>query len=157
MPAARGDAIRIRGARTHNLRQVNVDIPHRRFTVLTGLSGSGKSSLAFDTLLAEGQRQYIETLSTYARQFFDQMERPDVDLIDGLLPTIALDQRSDVNNPRSTVATVTEIYDYLRVLMARAGQAACPQCGAAISQQTPAEIQQALLALPEQTKAATPT
>ncbi len=150
-PAA--EALRIRGARTHNLRNVDLDIPHGRLVVITGLSGSGKSSLAFDTLLAEGQRQYIETLSSYARQFFDQMERPDVDLIEGLLPTIALDQRSDVNNPRSTVATVTEIYDFLRVLMARVGDVACPQCGTPISQQTPAAIQEAILALPEQTKA----
>jgi excinuclease ABC subunit A len=147
------DAIRIRGARTHNLRNVDLDIPHWRLVVLTGLSGSGKSSLAFDTLLAEGQRQYIETLSSYARQFFDQMERPDVDLIEGLQPTIAIDQRSATANPRSTVATVTEIYDFLRVLMARAGVVACPQCGTPISQQTPTEIQQAILALPEQSKA----
>jgi excinuclease ABC subunit A len=146
------ELIRIRGARTHNLRNVDLDIPHWRLVVITGLSGSGKSSLAFDTLLAEGQRQYIETLSSYARQFFDQMERPDVDLIEGLQPTISLEQRSDVNNPRSTVATVTEIYDFLRVLMARVGDVACPQCGTAISQQTPAEIQQAILALPEQAK-----
>ena len=110
--------------------------------VITGLSGSGKSSLAFDTLLAEGQRQYIESLSIYARQFFDQMERPDVDLIEGLQPTIAIDQRSASTNPRSTVATVTEIYDFLRVLMARVGDVACPECGTPISQQTPAEIQQ---------------
>ncbi|MCC6494616.1 MAG: excinuclease ABC subunit UvrA [Pirellulales bacterium] len=147
-----GDVIRIRGARTHNLRSVDLDIPHWRLVVMTGLSGSGKSSLAFDTLLAEGQRQYIESLSTYARQFFDQMERPDVDLIEGLQPTIALDQRAVINNPRSTVATVTEIYDFLRVLMARTGEAACPACGTLISQQTPAEIQQAILALPEQSK-----
>ncbi len=147
------EAIRIRGARTHNLRNVDLDIPHWRLVVITGLSGSGKSSLAFDTLLAEGQRQFIETLSTYARQFFDQMERPDVDLIEGLQPTIALDQRATSTNPRSTVATVTEIYDFLRVLMARVGDVACPECGTAISQQTPAEIQTAILALPEQTKA----
>jgi excinuclease ABC subunit A len=154
-PAATGpgEAIRVRGARTHNLKNVDLDIPHGRLVVLTGLSGSGKSSLAYDTLLAEGQRQYIESLSSYARQFFDQMERPDVDLIDGLPPTIALDQRSDISNPRSTVATVTEIYDYLRVLMARVGDVACPQCGTPIAQQTPAEIQQAILSLPEQTKA----
>lgn len=152
-PAApASDAVRIRGARTHNLRNVDLDIPQWRLVVMTGLSGSGKSSLAFDTLLAEGQRQYIESLSTYARQFFDQMERPDVDLIEGLQPTIALDQRAIINNPRSTVATVTEIYDFLRVLMARTGEAACPECGTAISQQTPQEIQQAILALPEQTK-----
>jgi excinuclease ABC subunit A len=150
-PAA--DLIRIRGARTHNLRNVDLDVPHGRVVVITGLSGSGKSSLAFDTLLAEGQRQYIESLSSYARQFFDQMERPDVDLIEGLQPTIALDQRSDSSNPRSTVATVTEIYDYLRVLMARVGDVACPECGTPIAQQTPAEIQQAILALPDQTKA----
>ncbi|HEX6962158.1 MAG TPA: excinuclease ABC subunit UvrA [Lacipirellula sp.] len=151
-PAAPADVIRIRGARTHNLKNVDLDIPQWRLVVMTGLSGSGKSSLAFDTLLAEGQRQYIESLSTYARQFFDQMERPDVDLIEGLQPTIALDQRAVVNNPRSTVATVTEIYDFLRVLMARVGEVACPECGTPITQQTPAEIQQAILALPEQTK-----
>ena len=144
--------IRIRGARTHNLRNVDLDIPQWRLVVMTGLSGSGKSSLAFDTLLAEGQRQYIESLSTYARQFFDQMERPDVDLIEGLQPTVALDQRTTTNNPRSTVATVTEIYDFLRVLMARVGEIAYPNCGTPISQQTPAEIQQAILALPEQSK-----
>jgi excinuclease ABC subunit A len=152
LPAPSADVIRIRGARTHNLRSIDLDIPQWRLVVLTGLSGSGKSSLAFDTLLAEGQRQYIETLSSYARQFFDQMERPDVDAIEGLQPTIAIDQRAAAANPRSTVATVTEIYDFLRVLMARAGDVACPECGAAIAQQTPAEIQQALLALPEQTK-----
>ncbi|BBO36552.1 excinuclease ABC subunit UvrA [Lacipirellula parvula] len=150
--APSGEVIRIRGARTHNLRNVDLDIPQWRLVVMTGLSGSGKSSLAFDTLLAEGQRQYIESLSTYARQFFDQMERPDVDLIEGLQPTVALDQRTTTNNPRSTVATVTEIYDFLRVLMARTGDVACPNCGTAISQQTPAEIQQAILALPEQSK-----
>ena len=147
-----GDVVRIRGARTHNLKNVDLDIPQWRLVVLTGLSGSGKSSLAFDTLLAEGQRQYIESLSTYARQFFDQMERPDVDLIEGLQPTIAIDQRASINNPRSTVATVTEIYDFLRVLMARCGDVACPECGTAISQQTPNEIQQAILSLPEQAK-----
>jgi excinuclease ABC subunit A len=150
--APSGEVIRIRGARTHNLRNVDLDIPQWRLVVMTGLSGSGKSSLAFDTLLAEGQRQYIESLSTYARQFFDQMERPDVDLIEGLQPTVALDQRTTTNNPRSTVATVTEIYDFLRVLMARTGEVACPNCGTAISQQTPVEIQQAILALPEQSK-----
>ncbi len=147
-----GDMIRIRGARTHNLRNVDLDVPQWRLVVMTGLSGSGKSSLAFDTLLAEGQRQYIESLSTYARQFFDQMERPDVDAIEGLQPTIAIDQRATTSNPRSTVATITEIYDFLRVLMARVGEVACPKCGTAIAQQTPAEIQQAILALPEQSK-----
>ena len=146
-------AIRIRGARTHNLQDIDLDIPHHRLVVITGLSGSGKSSLAFDTLLAEGQRQYVESLSVYARQFFDQMQRPDVDVIEGLQPTIAIDQHTPVTNPRSTVATITEIYDFLRVLMARVGEVACPDCGTLIEQQTPVEIQEAIEALPEQTKA----
>ncbi|MCA9260283.1 MAG: excinuclease ABC subunit UvrA, partial [Planctomycetales bacterium] len=144
--------IRIRGARTHNLQNLDVDIPQRRLTVITGLSGSGKSSLALDTLLAEGQRQYVESLSVYARQFFDQMQRPEVDVIEGLQPTIAIDQHASSSNPRSTVATITEIYDFLRVLMARVAVVACPECGQPVSQQTPAEIQQAILAHPEQTK-----
>ena len=138
------EAIRIRGARTHNLKNIDLDIPHHRLVVITGLSGSGKSSLAFDTLLAEGQRQYIESLSVYSRQFFNQMQRPDVDVIEGLQPTIAIDQNPTSRNPRSTVATVTEIYDFLRVLMARVGDVACPDCGTAIAQQTPVEIQQAI-------------
>lgn len=145
-------AIRIRGARTHNLQNIDLDIPQNRLVVITGLSGSGKSSLAFDTLLAEGQRQYIESLSVYARQFIDQMQRPDVDVIEGLQPTIAIDQNPSSHNPRSTVATVTELYDFLRVLMARVAEVACPECGTLITQQTPAEIQQAIEALPEQTK-----
>ena len=144
--------IRIRGARTHNLRNIDLEIPQNRLVVLTGLSGSGKSSLAFDTLLAEGQRQYVESLSVYSRQFFDQMERPDVDVIEGLQPTIAIDQCPTSANPRSTVATVTEIYDFLRVLMARAGEVACPQCGTPIAQQTPVEIQQSIEQFPEGTK-----
>jgi excinuclease ABC subunit A len=148
-----GDAIRIRGARAHNLQNVDVDIPRDRLVVMTGPSGSGKSSLAFDTLYAEGQRQYIESLSVYARQFIHQMERPEVDLIDGLQPTICIDQRPGNANPRSTVATVTEIYDYLRLLMARVGEVSCFQCGQPICQQTPQQIQEALLALPEGTKA----
>jgi len=145
--------IRIRGARTHNLQNVDLDIPQHQLVVMTGLSGSGKSSLAFDTLLAEGQRQYIESLSTYARQFFDQLERPDVDVIEGLQPTIAIDQNRTSHNPRSTVATVTEIYDFLRVLMARVGEVSCPDCGMTIAQQTPVEIQQSIESLPEKTKA----
>jgi excinuclease ABC subunit A len=145
-------AIRVRGARTHNLKNVDVDIPRNRLVVITGVSGSGKSSLAFDTLLAEGQRQYIQSLSIYARQFFDQMERPDVDRIDGLQPTIAIDQRLSNPNPRSTVATITEIYDYLRLLMARVGDVACPQCGVPIAQQTPSEIEKTIRSLPDQSR-----
>jgi excinuclease ABC subunit A len=144
--------ISVRGARTHNLQNVDVDIPRNRLVVITGVSGSGKSSLAFDTLLAEGQRQYIQSLSLYARQFFDQMERPDVDRIDGLQPTIAIDQRQGSPNPRSTVATITEIYDYLRLLMARVGDVACPNCSTPIAQQTPVEIEQTIRALPEQSR-----
>ncbi|NOY40433.1 MAG: excinuclease ABC subunit UvrA [Planctomycetes bacterium] len=144
--------IRIRGARTHNLQDIDLDIPQHQLVVMTGLSGSGKSSLAFDTLLAEGQRQYIESLSIYARKFFDQMERPDVDIIEGLQPTIAIDQHATSHNPRSTVATVTEIYDFLRVLMARVAEVSCPECGTPIAQQTPAEIQESIEALPESTK-----
>ena len=143
-PSPSSEAIRIRGARTHNLKNIDLEIPHHRLVVITGLSGSGKSSLAFDTLLAEGQRQYLESLSVYSRQFFNQMQRPDVDAIEGLQPTIAIDQNPTSRNPRSTVATVTEIYDFLRVLMARVGDVACPDCGTAIAQQTPVEIQQAI-------------
>ena len=145
-------AVRVRGARTHNLQNVDVDIPRNRLVVITGVSGSGKSSLAFDTLLAEGQRQYIQSLSLYSRQFFDQMERPDVDHIEGLQPTIAIDQRQGNPNPRSTVATITEIYDYLRLLLARAGDVACPKCNTPIAPQTPAEIEQSIRALPSETR-----
>src|SRR5262245_14895834 len=144
--------IRIRGARVHNLQNVDLDLPRDRLVVITGPSGSGKSSLAFDTLFAEGQRQYIESLSVYARQFLHQMERPDVDLIDGLQPTISIDQRAGSQNPRSTVATVTEIYDYLRLLYARLGDPVCYQCGATIRQQTPEQIIADLRSLPPQTK-----
>ena len=115
------DAIRIRGARTHNLKNVALDIPRDKLTVITGLSGSGKSSLAFDTLYAEGQRRYVESLSAYARQFLGQMDKPDVDFIEGLSPAVAIDQKSTSKNPRSTVGTITEIYDYLRLLYARIG------------------------------------
>jgi len=119
------DWLRVRGARTHNLKNISVEMPRGAMTVITGLSGSGKSSLAFDTIFAEGQRRYVESLSAYARQFLNQMAKPDVDEISGLSPAISIDQKSRSNNPRSTVATVTEIYDYLRVLYARAGQPYC--------------------------------
>jgi excinuclease ABC subunit A len=146
------DAIQVRGARTHNLQNVDVDIPRNRLVVITGVSGSGKSSLAFDTLLAEGQRQYVQSLSMYARQFFEQMERPDVDHIEGLQPTIAIDQKPAAPNPRSTVGTITEIYDYLRLLMSRAGTVLCPKCDTPISQQTLAEIEQTIRGLPDNTR-----
>ena len=146
------DAIQVRGARTHNLQNVDVDIPRNRLVVITGVSGSGKSSLAFDTLLAEGQRQYVQSLSVYARQFFEQMERPDVDRIEGLQPTIAIDQKPAAPNPRSTVGTITEIYDYLRLLMARVGTVLCPECGTPIAQQTLAEIEQTIRSLPAETR-----
>jgi len=146
------DSIRIRGARMHNLQNVDIDLPRDKLVVVTGPSGSGKSSLAFDTLYAEGQRQYIESLSIYARQFLHQLERPDVDLIEGLQPTISIDQRSGSHNPRSTVATVTEIYDYLRLLYARLGEPICYQCGEPIRQQSPEQILDDLLALAEGTR-----
>jgi excinuclease ABC subunit A len=146
------EVITIRGARVHNLKNVDLDIPRDQLVVITGPSGSGKSSLAFDTLFAEGQRQYIETLSIYARQFLHQLERPDVDLVEGLEPTICIDQRPGNQNPRSTVATVTEIYDHLRLLMARLGQAHCYQCGGEIDQQTEDQIVDELMNLPEGTK-----
>ncbi|MCC6123877.1 MAG: excinuclease ABC subunit UvrA [Pirellulales bacterium] len=146
------ECIRIRGARVHNLQNLDVNIPRNRFVVLTGPSGSGKSSLAFDTLYAEGQRQYIESLSVYARQFLNQLERPDVDLIEGLQPTISIDQRAGSHNPRSTVATIAEIYDYLRLLFARLGEPRCHQCGAPIRQQTPEQILDALMQLSSGTR-----
>ncbi|MEX2121501.1 MAG: excinuclease ABC subunit UvrA [Pirellulales bacterium] len=151
-PAETQECVRIRGCRVHNLRNVDLDIPRDQLVVITGPSGSGKSSLAFDTLYAEGQRQYFESLSAYARQFLHQMERPDVDLIEGLQPTVAIDQRAGIRNPRSTVATVTEIYDHLRLLMARLGQVFCYRCGEPIRCQSPQQIVDQLLALAEGTR-----
>src|SRR6516165_7991430 len=142
----------IRGAREHNLRNVNLDLPRNRLIVFTGVSGSGKSSLAFDTLYAEGQRRYVESLSSYARQFMGQMQKPDVDLLAGLSPAISIQQKTAGRNPRSTVGTVTEIYDYLRVLYARVGQGHCPQCGRPITAQTREQIIARILALPQGTR-----
>src|SRR4026209_262577 len=127
------DRIVVRGAREHNLKNIDVEIPRDKLVVFTGLSGSGKSSLAFDTIFAEGQRRYVESLSAYARQFLGQMEKPDIDHIDGLSPAISIDQKGSSRNPRSTVGTVTEVYDYLRLLFARIGQPHCPQCGRVVS------------------------
>jgi len=126
----------VKGAREHNLKNIDVEIPRDSLVVFTGLSGSGKSSLAFDTIYAEGQRRYVESLSSYARQFLGQMEKPDVDYIEGLSPAISIDQKTTSKNPRSTVGTVTEIYDYLRLLYARIGIPHCPVCGKEITQQT---------------------
>src|SRR5882757_8359196 len=130
------DRIVIKGAREHNLKNIDIEIPRGQLVVITGLSGSGKSSLAFDTIYAEGQRRYVESLSAYARQFLEQMEKPDVDLIDGLSPAISIEQKTTGSNPRSTVGTVTEIYDYLRLLFASIGVPHCPNCGKEIASQS---------------------
>ena len=135
-----GEKINVWGARVHNLKNIDVEIPRDSLTVITGLSGSGKSSLAFDTIYAEGQRRYVESLSSYARQFLGQMEKPNVELIEGLSPAISIDQKTTSKNPRSTVGTVTEIYDYLRLLYARIGIPHCPVCGREISRQTVDDI-----------------
>jgi len=135
----------VRGAREHNLKNITVEIPRDKFVVITGLSGSGKSSLAFDTIYAEGQRRYVESLSAYARQFLGQMDKPNVDQIDGLSPAISIEQRSSSYNPRSTVGTVTEIYDYLRLLFARVGTPHCPNCGREVNQQSAQQIVDAIL------------
>src|SRR5690348_13510376 len=139
--------ITVRGARQHNLKNIDVEIPRNSLTVITGLSGSGKSSLAFDTIYAEGQRRYVETLSAYARQFLDQMERPDVDAIDGLSPSISIEQKTTSRSPRSTVGTITEIYDYLRLLYSSIGVPHCPNCGQAISRQSADQIVQRVMQL----------
>src|SRR5205809_5426244 len=141
------DTITIRGAREHNLKDITLSIPRDRLVVFTGLSGSGKSSLAFDTIYAEGQRGYVESLSAYARQFLGQMEKPDVDSIDGLSPAISIDQKTTTRNPRSTVGTVTEIYDYLRLLWARIGKPHCYNCGAPIAGQSLEQITDQVLTL----------
>jgi len=146
------DAIRIRGARQHNLKNVSLDLPRGKFIVITGVSGSGKSSLAFDTLFAEGQRRYIESLSSYARQFLGQMDKPDVDFIDGLSPAVSIDQKAASRNPRSTVGTITEIYDYMRLLYARVGKPHCPICGRPIARQSPQQIVDRVLELAEGTR-----
>ncbi len=146
------DYIKIRGARQHNLQDISLDIPRNSLTVITGLSGSGKSSLAFDTIYAEGQRRYVESLSAYARQFLEQMDKPDVDSIEGLSPSIAIEQRTSSRNPRSTVGTVTEIYDYLRVLFARVGRPHCPKCGIEIGSQTVQQIVDQIMDLPDGSK-----
>src|SRR5689334_4245632 len=144
--------IRIKGAREHNLKNIDVDVPRDQVVVITGLSGSGKSTLAFDTVYAEGQRKYMESLSAYARQFLDQLQKPDIDEIEGLPPTIAIEQRSASSNPRSTVATTTEIYDYLRVLFARAGTPHCWECGRQITAQQPSQIVDNVMGLPAGSK-----
>ncbi len=146
------DRLRVQGAREHNLRNVDIDLPRDSLIVFTGLSGSGKSSLAFDTIFAEGQRRYVESLSAYARQFLGQMDKPDVDFIEGLSPAVSIDQKSTNRNPRSTVGTITEVYDYLRLLFARAGTQHCPVCGEQVSRQTPQQIVDRLLELPEGTR-----
>ena len=143
------DSIRIRGARTHNLKNLDLDLPRDRLIVLTGLSGSGKSSLAFDTIYAEGQRRYVESLSAYARQFLSVMEKPDVDHIEGLSPAISIEQKTTSHNPRSTVGTITEIYDYLRLLFARVGTPRCPEHGEPLEAQTVTQMVDQVLALPE--------
>ena len=144
--------IKIRGANEHNLKNIDLDIPRNELVVLTGISGSGKSSLAFDTIYAEGQRRYMESLSSYARQFLGQMEKPDVESIEGLSPAISIDQKSTNRNPRSTVGTVTEIYDYFRLLYARIGIPHCPNCGKEIKKQTVDQMVDQIMELPEKTK-----
>ena len=146
------NSIYIKGARENNLKNIDVEIPRDKLVVITGLSGSGKSSLAFDTICAEGQRRYVESLSSYARMFLGQMDKPDVDYIDGLSPAISIDQKTTSKNPRSTVGTVTEIYDYLRLLWARVGVPHCPKCGKEIRQQSIDQIVDQIMELPEGTR-----
>jgi len=152
MPEISNDSIVVRGARTHNLKNIDFEIPHNAFTVVTGVSGSGKSSLAFDTIYAEGQRRYVESLSAYARQFLERIEKPDADHIEGIAPAVAIRQKNTTRSPRSTVGTATEIYDYLRLLFARVGRTYCLQCGAEVKKDTVDEVAQAVLALPQGTR-----
>jgi len=152
MPEQSNDSIVVRGARTHNLKNIDFEIPHNAFTVVTGVSGSGKSSLAFDTIYAEGQRRYVESLSAYARQFLERIEKPDADHIEGIAPAVAIRQKNTTRSPRSTVGTATEIYDYLRLLFARVGRTYCLQCNAEVKKDTVDEVAQTLLALPEGTR-----
>ena len=147
------DDIVVRGAAEHNLEDVDVSIPREAFTVVTGLSGSGKSSLAFETVYAEGQRRYIESLSAYARNFLGQMDKPQVENVEGLSPAISIDQKNAANNPRSTVGTVTELHDYLRLLYARVGTPHCPDCGREVGEQSAQQMVRRLLELPEGTRA----
>ena len=146
------DKILVRGAKTHNLKNIDLSIPRDKLIVITGLSGSGKSSLAFDTLYAEGQRRYVESLSTYARQFLSMMDKPEVDHIEGLSPAISIEQKSTSHNPRSTVGTITEIYDYLRLLFARAGEPRCPEHNVALNAQTVSQMVDKVLELPEDSR-----
>src|SRR4051812_47677098 len=146
------DQIVVRGARVHNLKNIDFEIQHNTLTVVTGVSGSGKSSLAFDTIYAEGQRRYVESLSAYARQFLERIEKPDADLIDGIAPAVAIRQKNTTRNPRSTVATATEIYDYLRLLYARVGRTYCANCGTQVKKDTVDEVADAVLALGEGTR-----
>ncbi len=146
------ESLIVKGARVHNLRNISCEIPHNSLTVITGVSGSGKSSLAFDTIYAEGQRRYIESLSAYARQFLERIEKPDVEEIEGIAPAIAIRQKNAVRNPRSTVATVTEVYDYLRLLFARIGHTICLQCHQEVKKDEMGEVAQGLLCLPTGTR-----
>src|SRR6186997_3178870 len=151
-PEANAADLVIRGARTHNLKNIDLTLPTGKLIIVTGVSGSGKSSLAFDTIYAEGQRRYVESLSAYARQFLERMEKPDVDRIDGICPSIAIRQKNSVRNPRSTVGTVTEIHDYMRLLSARVGKTICHQCGQAVVRETAEVVADRLLRLPEGTR-----
>src|SRR6188472_764294 len=151
-PVSAATAIIVRGARTHNLKNIDLRLPLEKLIIITGVSGSGKSSLAFDTIYAEGQRRYVESLSAYARQFLERMEKPDVDGIDGISPAIAIRQKNSIRNPRSTVGTTTEIHDYLRLLWARVGRTYCRQCGKQVERESPDVVADALLVLPAGTR-----